>query len=245
MTTWTLDELMTEASVRIKSGNERLAQALDEYRIAGEALSLAQATCPWGEWRALLAKNGLVASVVNRYIRLARYWDEIPGEIKAGTYERAGRGAHGCLMIAMRSIEHLPKTRSAPPKRDAAAWEPLAFRMKADGCTVAQIAETCGVSKSVAQRALNPISRERERKNALKRKRDAQMLRIARERESRDALAREDGGDRSRVYSLLRQALAAIDKCSTDPLMRDAMAHAHRAEDSIVQAMREARRQVA
>lgn len=243
---WNVEQLLTEAIRCIDAGDRMFRMALQDYRRAGEAFTLARDACPWGEWGKTLAEAGIPSSVACRYIRLAFYWDQIPNEVKEGTYASRGWGGHRSrFMLAMRSIDHLPKVRSAPPKRADADWVDLARQAVTDGATLAEAADLCGVSKSVVQRALNPASKQRERQRVVERKAARRALREKQQRDERDQLVKSAAGHSADAYAAIRRLSISLDRSIAQAdnehereLLRSAAAATVDVEDLLIKALR-------
>lgn len=79
--------------------------------------------------------------------------------------------------------------------------------------------------------------RRRERERKLARRRARAALREKTQRDERDRLAKTTGGELAEAYSLIRRAIALLDKANR----ADAVRMAHKCEDAIVAALREER----
>jgi len=243
-------ELMQSAVAALRRGDALLQMSLHEYRDAGTALTHARDLCEWGQWGVTLKAAGINQASACRYIRLATYWDHIPKDVIDGgvVYEGRGGGHRSGFKLALRSVEHMPKTRSAPSKRDAPEWLSLARIMKQQGASMSAIADMTGVSKSVVQRGLNRRSAAAARQYRIRTRTALRALARDEQRAERNNLSKSSSGELSKAYGDIRKLAAstdsAISSCPTE-VGRQTLIEAQRllvnVEDAIVSVMRDSR----
>lgn len=177
------------------------------------------------------------------YMRVAHYRDQVPSSV-TGIYD------------AIEALRGLPAVTSRREWAKPEWMHDEAKRLHVEGLTYSQIGEKLGVSRSVTQTWIHPDkAREAKRASAERQRRKAQELKAARKalaekerREERNVLARAAGGILEKSYTDVRALCLTLDAAlaQAEPAeregLREALRHAHKAEDQIVEAMRIRRR---
>lgn len=243
LTTASLDELSEAASAEYKATQSALVGALERYVKFGNVLLEARGRVPDGEWLQWCAKVGAPQATVNHAMRVAYYADRLPSEmwdVSGGVGRKQGNVTHAALAYLRGLPDIHPKGRTGPDPKMVAE----ARRLLHSGAKVAEVAEMFGVHKSTIRDWMDPqaarASREAKARRKKQRRQVAAAARRQMEREERDRLAKTHGGELSEAYSLIRRALAQIDRARAAD---EAILHLHRAEAAIVAAMREQRRE--
>jgi len=234
LTTMTIDELAAVARAEYGLMAEHVAFALRHAIRSGEALLRAKESMSKGEWGRWVEDHvGISNAWGSQLARLAYYRSEIPAEVLQA----------GSITEARSYLKGLPPIQPPGP----AAQVPRAMideaqRLRSEGASYAEISRAMEVNQGEVWRWLNPEKhRESQRRGSLKhqRKRRAadQALKQQQEQAQRRQLAKATGGELAKSYSLIRQALAALDKVATEQA-GEAIRHLHKAEEAVVEAMR-------
>lgn len=244
LTTMTLDELGEEVMQQRHAAEVSLATALGHFVRIGVVLLHARERVPDEEWDSWCELHGMSKTSSNRAMRLAYYRDELPPEAWQPSVNRAGRLVNPTATRAEVYLRGLPPVRPKGFRYEQGVVDE-ARRLKAAGVPQVDICELLGLSAATVSVMVRPgaqaeYARKHRRRYAARRlteREAARALAEKREREERDRLAKATGGELSKSYGLIRQALAALDKVATEPSV-EATRHLHRAEESVVEAMR-------
>lgn len=147
-------------------------------------------------------------------------------------------------MEAMASLRGLPNAglvdRSFAARRHGLAVRDLAANLRSQGWTYSQIAGELGLTKSTVANWLAPNRGEWNRVARRRRRQRDREARDALRRQERDRAMRKADPDDNRVYTLIRKALeeaeraeGATDNPEKRAVLRETLAHLHRAEDAI------------
>jgi hypothetical protein len=249
LTTLTLDELSALSVEEVSLSATCAAAAVQHAIRCGEALLEAQSRVPPGDWVRWLESSDWPHSDTHArcFMRLAKYQSDLPPEAWQRYIDRDGNERQPTANRAFRML------RGLPPIQALGSWiSPLVgpndkaevLRLRSMGASYTEIVAVTGLPKSTIAGWCNPAAAEQARRKRRARRREEAVARKAltaeRERSSRNRLAKVTGGELSKSYAAVRQALAALDKVGGERA-GEAIGHLHRAEESIVEAMREQR----
>lgn len=242
LSTLTLEQLEVASADAIRLGEEALKGALLVFIRWGEILLEVQRRVGHGHFREWLRAHEINDAHSNKAMRFAFYKNNIPKDALVPF-----RGVDGRLREPTTNSVWRLYIRGLPPispyGRPTYSVTHIneARRLQATGLTGKDIAEMLGVSETTVGCWLDPkLAAEREARRTRKRHETVaarKALKEKSEREERDRLAKTTGGELAEAYSLIRRALTALDRAG----QVDAMRLAHRCEDEIVKALREAR----
>lgn len=189
---------------------------------------------------------GFSSMHASRYMRLAHYRHAIPVPPPPVFTDKAGRVRPTSVNVLYQTyVKALPPVFTGNGCRITPEQEAEIRRLRTAGLTYQEIAELVDRSLATVHRVLNPTTKRREVERAEARRRQRRAERKAlKEKEARaerDLLAASTGGEVAEAYALVRRALAAIDRAPSSAGTRAALASLHKAEDAIVEALREGR----
>jgi len=238
-----LERLAATANAEIVMATEAHRSWVEHATLAGEALLEAWKTVPWGGWGDWVEKNiSCSQGTAAKYMRTAYNKDRLA---EATTYMDAE--------LALKGGWTLPDRRSLGDGKNGATSKVKAeiLSQRAAGRTWQAIAVDMDVTDKTARYWADDAYRDEVCRKARYNERAARERRRLAEETLRRAenaeLVRRQGGDASRAYANVRKALAQLDAAissaelprQTDRL-RTAMAAMYKAEDLIVEAMRQA-----
>lgn len=216
---------------------EHVASTL-KYAIAtGRILLEVRSRLTGGEWIGWVEANtGVGRRAASRYIRLALYSDSIED---AQT-----------INSAIAAISHMPhRSRAANTYDEFCRTE--ARQMRDIGMSYRDIAADLDVPRGTVYRWLNSDANRRYNRQKAQRQARERAARKAlaekERREERNALAKAAGGIVEKSYTDVRTLCATLDAAlaQAEPAqresLREALRHAHKAEDAIVDALKAAR----
>lgn len=229
---------LAEIANRHHSGAEAALRTWLSHAIAvGEALLVAQTLVEPGMWLKWVEDNLQFRRIAaSRYMRAAYYKDFL---MAAGveTGEQFREVAKGLPL-------RLPVADDRVRRRLAELVRPL----RAQGLSYAAIGRQLGVTPEQARLAVDPQYVRQRAARAREANTRKRLEKLAYERQQRDAMVKAAGGSVSAAYALIRRALLELDRCLGNlerPAMRQginvAIDHCHKAEDSIVRALRQER----
>jgi DNA-binding transcriptional regulator YiaG len=211
----------SEAQLAFEAGTAMIQHAIN----AGEALLAAKQQVPRGQWEDWLTENfERSMSVARQSMRIARH-KQIVIEGQATNFKGALRLLHG------------GRDSRIDPVQEAEV-----LRLRREGMTQAAIARELEIPKSRVQKWCNPSAEKRRLERARRR---TIVGRRALNRQQRDADVKRVGGSTAEAYSLVRKALAVLDRAATEQEDREVRRHLadatnrlYNAEDAIVKAVR-------
>lgn len=218
------DLIVTRINREHRNVQDNLESALEHMISCGQLLTEARRGVPRGEWVAWCNENLKIhRKTISMYIRFALYADTLR--------ERGVTTSWGARQLLANM--DIPRANSA----ESFALE--AQRMRADGMSVAQIAEHFEVSHARVSQWTN---REKSLESARRaQERRAKAMDLLRERENKKAV-KQSGKELSEAYSLVRRALQVLDDANGSSPSRHvnaAIRSLHTAEDAIVRASKE------
>jgi predicted transcriptional regulator len=240
LTGMSLDGLAEFARSEHRRALGAITVAVEHAIRAGEALIAIKAEVPSGEWKAWLAENfPSTHSTAVTYMRLAIHQDQV-----RASEERTITGAHKMLVGVPGISRAAWNARPAEQKAEAKA-------LRDEGMTQRQIADLFGVNVSTVKDWLDPTWKRKRMaaKTAARRRQDAARKALAEKerRQERDRLAKAAVGTAETAYSSARRLASDLDKALADAApaqretLREALALAHKTEDAIVAALKQAR----
>lgn len=219
---------------------EAMSRGLVHAIRSGEAMAEAQERLGAREWKSWAKENLDVDPRTGiKYMRFAHYKDHLMGADERLT-----------TLTAEVYLRGLPPARDMHRKiRKPPEVVDEVKRLGSQNMTVTEIATLVGVSHAFVKATLDPAWAKRrveqKRRTGAKLRAAKAALAEKEKRAERDALARRAGGATSEAYALIRKAALAIDRAlveSSDPEEREALRKAlgftHKAEDSLVVALR-------
>lgn len=242
MTVEVVDERLTQLAFTINREHtlayQKAVEALEHAIRCGEALIEAREIVPDGEWTRWVEANLSIATgTMHRYIRVATYKQHLLDADKKPASINAAIG----YLKAIGAPAASTGRNGRSPTFDVAE----AKRLRKQGMTYEQIGELLGVSDVAIWRQLTPGATKRAIAISNRNRKRRRLEREAFEQTQRDKRVARAGGAAAEAYALLRRCAAALDQALSDAkddeerkTLRDALAHAHRAEDSIVLALR-------
>lgn len=233
----TLEHLKRTAQREHELATEAANSALEHAILAGEALDAAREMLPSGEWEDWVVSNTSISpQTARRYIRIAIYKSHLP------TSEP---------LSPTRAWAHLRGLPATADRNRASRADPEVLdevdRLAKTEASVGEIAQAVGLSWDTVKERIDPEYRRRrkrdQRRQQKRRRAAATALREKEERQERDRLAKQVGGEQFKAYGKLRESITfldrAIDGCPNPEqraALREALSHAHRAEDEITKA---------
>jgi len=243
VTTPTLDELADTIRTETALMESDLVSAVGHAIAIGGALAAARAQVSAGDWIRWLGENTTMSrQMAGRCVRLHAYQATIPTEAFEPYVSSDGRTIQPTTTHAFRMLRGMPDTNpKGRPSMYGADVRVEAVRLRNEGWEYRDIGELLGVSSSTAQWWSDPAAATRNAAKSKAKRRQAALatkaLAAQQERDDRDRLARQQGGDISVAYGLIRKALLAADKAGC----ADAVTALHRAEDAVAAMLRELR----
>lgn len=250
LATATLDELADAARRELSQTESHLVGALAHFIRYGEILLVARTLVPSGEWMRWCESIANSSGRTYEYktsvaaMRLAHYKDHLPAEAFETWIDDAGRLLNPSPHRALSYVRGLPVINRKGVVGHGESTRDEARRLRKAGLPYDEIGPMVGVSSTAVRMWCEPGAEAEYNKRRRAREREQRAaqraLRKEHERQERDRLARATGGEIADAYSLIRRALTAIDRAGQAP---DAIRHLHKAEEAIVEAMREQRGQ--
>lgn len=211
-----------ECALAIEAGTAMIGHVI----AAGEALLAARERVPRGQWMQWVLENiDQSPATVWQHMRIARYKERV--------LESQATSTKGALRL-LRGEAHTSMPIGDEQERQ------IVVDLRNSGMTQAKIAETLGIGRKRVWRILHPDKYEQTKQ----RKRRLTIAgHRAERRAERDQQAKAAGGDVANAYSLIRRALQACDRASTQVESREArqavqntINRLYDAEDAIVKA---------
>jgi hypothetical protein len=236
----TLAELAATINHEHHAGSQRLAQTLEHWVRAGEALLTARDRCSLGDWKAWLATNVDVSYThACAYMRVARYADTLRELDEPVT---SVQGAVALIRQLPRATSPLEGSRTLTKDQVEEAKE-----LRAAGLAWGAIAELLGfryADHKTVQYALDPNARQRARASS-KRLRDAHaaLQQQRREQEFKRAVRRagaataEAWSMAERMQDVLAQAQRETNDRDARRALSEASVHYRKMRDEIVRAL--------
>ena len=196
----TLDELGAYTTREANLAEAHAARAIEHAIACGEALLLAKSQCHYGEFQAWVEQHcPLDYRTATLWMRIAYYKDEIPSGVST-------------VPLAKQFLQGRPaySTPSLPPR-----WVDEARALRSAGVTLREICEELGMSKTAVVKQLYPQTKQSARVSDARRRnrrtvaeRAARITAEAARRKETARLAAQRDDATSKLYSLVRQALA-------------------------------------
>lgn len=241
LTSLTLDELTDLFQERQRILATATRTTLEAAIAAGEVLREARSRIEYGHWTTWLRDQaGIDRHVANTYIRLAENQQALPADRDLGVRD---------ALTFLRGV--VSANGRAPRNRTPDTVKGQIRRLEGLGLERKEIAKLVGVSRETVYSTLDrDYARKRaaiKRENARRRDQERRALVEMEKRVERAALARNAGGLVERAYGEVRRLCDALDKAlaQAEPQqahdLREALRLAHKAEDAIVVALKQAR----
>lgn len=248
LSTLTLDQLAQAAADEYRQAENHMLGVLHHFVRFGEVLLAARPQVPEGEWMRWCEGVANAAGRTYEYktaaaaMRLAHYRNHLPAEAWQPWKDSSGRLMNASPKHALSYLKGLPIINRKGVSGHPEETRMEARRLRTAGLSYDDIAEMVGASSHAVRMWCEPAVAKRyaaQRRTVSARQRAAaRALREKEKRLDRDRLAKITGGELADAYSLIRRALAALDKDGRAP---DAILHLQKAEDTVQEAMRTAR----